>query len=137
MRRAILTLLGLSLLAALPVAAKDGEYLFDTLKKPAYRASWSALIRSKRTDSWLVSFARTKNGPCTPSKTVRVGGIAYQAQTVCEAHNCGGNFFAVFFAPGGKKAWGVYLHDGKNEQFFGAPSGDLKTALLKFAHSPE
>lgn len=134
MRRAALLLLGLSLLSALPAAAKDGEYLFDTLKKPAYRASWNALIKSKRTDHWLEHFARTKDGPCTPSKTVKVGGVAYQAQTVCEAHNCGGNYFAVFFAPGGRKAWAVYLHDGKNEEYFGRPSPELKTALLNFAH---
>ena len=95
MRRAALLLLAISLLGALPAAAKEGEYLFDTLKKPAYRASWNALIKSKRTDHWLEHFARTKDGPCTPGKTVKVGGVAYEARSVCEAHNCGGNFFTI------------------------------------------
>ena len=118
------------LLAASAIAQPAGEYLFDTLKKPAYLQSWNALFTGEKdVDAWLAAYARTKNGPATPAETVQVGGIAHQVNSVCKAHDCGDNRFYVLFAPGGTKAWGLLLRKGTKERFFGDPGDAARVAL--------
>jgi hypothetical protein len=127
----VLTLLACNTAVTLPARAATGEYLFDTLKKPAYRASWDALFRGKRVPSWLARYSRTKNGPATPGKTVTLRGVAYQASFVCKAHDCADNRFAVLFAPRGRKAWGLLLTHDTTQRFFGNPSPEMRAALVK------
>ena len=103
----------------------------DTLKKPAYCASWDALFRGKQVDSWLARYSRTKDGPAAPSKTVIVRGVAYQANFVCKTHDCGDNNFIVLFAPSGQKAWGLLLTQNTKQRFFGNPDPEMQDALIK------
>jgi hypothetical protein len=114
-----------------PARAADGEYLFVTLKKPAYRRAWNSLLRGQRVDSWLSTYAHDYKGPATPSKTVVVGGVHYQANGVCKQHDCGDNQFMVFFAPRGRRAWGLLLTRSTQRRFFGSPDAAMRAALLR------
>src|SRR5262249_48527838 len=74
---------------SLSAAAREGEYLFDTLKKPAYRRAWDAMLKGHHVDPWLAKFARTQNGVAAPKKTITIQGVTYQAGWVCKPHECG------------------------------------------------
>ena len=127
----VLLVLAAGVVSAPPARGANGEYLFDTIKKRAYRASWDALLKGQRVDPWLATFAKTKNGVCHPSKTVTLRGVGYQANFVCKPHDCGDNQFLVLFAPRGRKAWGLLLTDETKQRFFGKPDAEMRAALVK------
>lgn len=105
-------------------------YLYDILEKPTYLKSWKNLfLTEKKVDSWLLGYAKTKDGPTSPRGTVQINNMVYQVGEVCEAHNCGDNHFHVLFAPNGAKAWGLQVKDGNNERFFGKPDDQIKNVL--------
>src|SRR5205823_6383909 len=79
----LLSLLCLALIG-LPATAREGEYLFDTLKKPAYGRAWNAMLKGHRVDPWLAKFARTQNGVAVPGRTITIQGVTYQAEAVCK-----------------------------------------------------
>jgi hypothetical protein len=110
--------------------ALDEEYLSDTLKRPAYRASWDAMFkREKHVPSWLANYAKTYNGPTSPCKALNIDGVEYKVHSVCKAHDCGANMFIVLFAPEGRQAWGVLFTS--SQRFFGHPDQKKKDALIK------
>lgn len=103
-RRLVLAVL---LLAAPAANALDKDpYLFDMLKEPTYLAAWKAMLKGEQVPSWVANYAKTFDGPSTPSKTVTIGSQAYLLGYVCKAHDCGDNQLHVLFAPAGKQAWG-------------------------------
>lgn len=118
-------------LACLSATANaEQPYLFELLGKPAYSKSWNTLFAGERdVDRWLARYAKTKNGPATPGKSVQLGGTTYQINMVCKTHECGSNQFFVLFSPDGRKAWGLLLKDGNTERFFGQPDDEKKAAL--------
>jgi hypothetical protein len=83
LRRLVLALL--LLLAPAVYAADDGPYLFDLLKQPAYLSAWKAMLAGESVPSWVGKYAKTFDGPSSPSKTVTVGGQAYTLGWVCKA----------------------------------------------------
>ena len=110
--------------------APGEEYLFDSLKKPAYRASWNAMFKGeKNVPAWLANFAKTYNGPTSPCKPLNIDGVEYKVHSVCKAHDCAANMFIVFFAPEGRKAWGVLFTS--SQRFFGHPDQKMKSALVR------
>jgi len=92
--------------------APGEEYLFDSLKKPAYRASWNAMFKGeKNVPAWLANFAKTYNGPTSPCKPLNIDGVEYKVHSVCKALRAGGtegvgcafHFFATLLWPPGSK----------------------------------
>ncbi len=126
LRRLVLAVLLLAAPAA--YAADDGPYLFDLLKQPAYLASWKAMLKGEQVPAWVASYAKTFDGPSSPSKTVTVGGQAYMLGWVCKAHDCGDNQLHVLFAPQGKQAWGL-LVSGSNQKWLGRPDAGIQAAI--------
>lgn len=120
--------------------AVQEEQLFETLKKPAYRASWDAMFKGeKNVPSWITNIGKGL-GQTSPCKASKIDDIEYTVHTVCKPHDCGANNFMVFFAPNGTQAWGVliktnYGRSGKlvssSERFFGNPNQKMKDALIK------
>jgi hypothetical protein len=127
LRRLVLTVL---LLAAPAANALDEDpYLFDTLKEPTYLAAWKAMLKGEQVPSWVANYAKTFDGPSTPSKTVTIGSQAYLLGYVCKAHDCGDNQLHVLFAPAGKQAWGLLVTRGSNEKWLGKPDASIQAAI--------
>lgn len=130
----------LSFAIASAVAVTSGRtfaepYLFEVLIKPTYYKSWNALFAGENDiDSWLETYAKTKNGVATPGTVIQLGEAGYQINMVCKARDCGHNQFFVLFASNGTKAWGLLLKDGKTERFFGGPDEEKKQALRAVAY---
>ena len=130
-KSSILLALALIFSISAPTFAVEGEYLFDILKKPGYRASWEAMFKGeKQVPSWLAKFDKTYDAPTAPCKPLSIDGIEYKPHSVCKAHDCADNFFMMMFAPSGRQAWGVLLTPSQ-QRFFGNPDKKLKDALIK------
>ena len=123
----------LLLAASITLVSKSAvadEYLFDLLAKPEYSKSWNALIQNERSvDAWLAKYGKTKNGPTSPGRTVKLNDGSYILNMVCKAHDCGDNKFYVLFSPNGTEAWGLLVTNGTTERFFGKPDEERKIAL--------
>jgi hypothetical protein len=128
-------LLALSIATAIPIAvawsAEDLPYLYDQLKKPAYRGALEAALRTgKRLPPWIGVFMKTMNGVATPGNSVVVEGQTLELYAVCEPHNCGGNFLYALFEPGGGRAWALVTKDGQVLATLGSPSAAQRQALM-------
>jgi hypothetical protein len=109
-------------------ALDKDPYLFDMLKEPAYLAAWKAMLKGEQVPSWVANYAKTFDGPSTPSTTVMVGGQAYLLGYVCKAHDCGDNQLNVLFAPAGRQAWGL-LVTGEDKKWLGHPDAGIQAAI--------
>jgi len=107
------------------------EYLFDTLKKPAYRKVWNAMLaKEKNIPHWLTVFSRNYDAPATPVQTVTVDGKAYLSGYVCMPHNCPDNALAVMFGEKAASVTAVLVENGK-QRYFGKPGEAMRAALDK------
>jgi hypothetical protein len=126
--------LALGIAAAIPIASHAADnlpYLYDQLKKPAYRGALEAALRTgKNLPRWIGVFMKTYNGVATPGTTVVVEGETLELYGVCEPHNCGGNFLYALFEQGGGRAWALVTKDGKVFTVLGSPSPAQKQALM-------
>jgi hypothetical protein len=127
MRDALAIYLGLFLVS--PAVAQEGAYLFDLLKQQPYLESWNAMLSHERVEPWLSRYAKSKDGPASPSKSINLDGEAYLLTNVCKTHDCGDNMFYVVFAPHGTHAWGLLLTNQSNEKWVGNPSGRIRDVL--------
>lgn len=109
----------------------EGPYLFDLMKKPAYRMAWDGMLKGAKPPAWISVFRRTGNGVATPSTNTTIAGRNYELAHVCKPHDCGDNRFQVLFAAGGSQAWGALLEGGKQPRFFGGPSPEQRDALRR------
>jgi hypothetical protein len=127
MRRFVLAVL----LAGAPCfgAQAEDQDISDALKKPAYNAAWSAMLKGQPVPGWLTKFTKNGDGVTVPSVLVEIDGVPYEADHVCKPHDCAGNEFEVLFAPEGKQAWGALVVNGKPPRFFGAPNPKQMQAL--------
>lgn len=71
---------------ALAAQGGEGPYLFDLLKKPSYLAAWKGMLAGESVPGWVSHYAKTFDGPATPSKSVAVGSETYTLAWVCKAH---------------------------------------------------
>ena len=123
------------------VAAQSLAYLSDSLKVPAFKASFDALFRGERNlPAWLLAYRKNRNGA---ENAGRVEGGSYELYGVCEPHNCSDSRILIMFVPGGSRAWAVLItlpntpgSTGKgsspNYRFFGNPDRQQR-ALLRSA----
>ena len=87
------------------------KYLFGTLKDPKYVSLWNSLFENEENvDDWLKNYAEWQDGPSSPGEDVIIDGRKYLIRNVCEAHNCGSNYFVVAFSEDAKEALGLQIH---------------------------
>ena len=150
----ILAALTLALAVAAPAAAKSAQtgqasqqvsqkdadtYLFDLLKKPAYRRVWRSQIvpHTPQSDRYWIKDA---DGPTVPEGAVTVDGKRYIATTMCQPHNCISNSIYILL----NKQRAVVLHVERNgtqeilaTRYYGKPTDAEKEALQKMLQKEE
>ena len=150
----ILAALTLALAVAAPAAAKSaqtsqasqqvsqkaaGTYLFDLLKKPAYRKVWRSQIvpHTPKSDRYWITGG---DGPTAPEGAVTVDGKRYIATTMCQPHNCISNGIYILL----NKQRAVVLHVERDAiegiratRYYGKPTEAEKAALQKLAADKE
>lgn len=119
------------LLAPLRAAAQSAPYLFDLLKRPAFRKSFDALFADERNvDEWIVIFQKTDNGVCGPSKRLQAGGTIYVLADVCKPRDCGDNHLVILFSESGSRA-SALLRSPRGQRWFGTPDPQERAVLLQ------
>lgn len=150
----ILAALTLALAVAAPAAAKSAQtsqasqqvsqkdadtYLFDLLKKPAYRKVWRSQIvpHTPKSDRYWITGG---DGPTAPEGAVTVDGKRYIATTMCQPHNCISNGIYILL----NKQRAVVLHVERDAiegiratRYYGKPTEAEKAALQKLAADKE
>ena len=150
----ILAALTLALAVAAPAAAKSAQtgqasqqvsqkdadtYLFDLLKKPAYRKVWRSQIvpHTPKSDRYWITGG---DGPTAPEGAVTVDGKRYIATTMCQPHNCISNGIYILL----NKQRAVVLHVERNgtleilaTRYYGKPTDAEKEALQKMLQNDE
>jgi len=136
-RRATAALISLVLGAVASVphpparAAEALPYLYEQLKKPAYKASLTSILQGqKNLPPWTGAFLKTMNGVANPGTPLVVEGQPFELYSVCEPHNCGGNFLYVLYAQGGVRAWALVTKEGKPLAVLGNPSDAQRKVLM-------
>jgi Inhibitor of vertebrate lysozyme (Ivy) len=135
MRGAALILLALGALASAQPqparAAGELPYLYEQLKKPAYKASLMTILKGQKSlPPWIGIFLKTMNGVANPGTPLVIDGQPAELYTVCQPHSCDGNVLYVIYAPGGARAWGLVTQDGRAVAVLGNPSDGQRKALM-------
>ena len=117
----LLAVAGLLTLVMTASSAADLPYLFDVMKKPAYKHSVDAMLSGQPVDPWVKGFFKNYDGVAGSGTAVTLGHAPYELYNVCEAHNCGGNFLYVLFTPSGGQAWAVFTKDDHIVRYYGHP----------------
>ncbi len=116
-------------------AAANDIYLTDAIKNPSYlRALTSLLKNAHNLPSWTKQILKTSgNYVGDPVTYSTIDGARYELFSSCKPHDCANDQLEIMFAPGGAKAWGAYLQNGKTISYLGAPAPaqqeSLKAAL--------
>ena len=121
-----LACLGLAAALAMPALANEGEYIFDTLKHPAYRKAWAKLLAGEKD---LPDWVRSGNVTATPAVVINTDGVEYEFHNACKPHDCGGNTLEVMFSEGGAQAWGLLALESRAPRFLGKPDAPKRIAL--------
>jgi Inhibitor of vertebrate lysozyme (Ivy) len=127
----LLLVLLLALGGAPAVAAEDakGPALGDLMKLPQYRAAWIGMLAGETPSAWIENFAKTLDGPPSPSIPIPIGDSVYTLGFTCKPSGCGDEQLYVLFSPSGAKAWGLLLA-GKQKKWFGSPDQSVQHAIL-------
>lgn len=127
---ATVTAIGL-LLSPLRASAQSAPYLFDLLKRPPFRKSFDTLFAGERNvDEWIVTFQKTDNGVCGPSRRLQAGGAVYVVADVCKPRDCGDNQLQVLFSENGSRATAL-LRSPRGQRWFGMPGPQERALLLQ------
>ncbi|MBL8567976.1 MAG: hypothetical protein JNK84_02720 [Phreatobacter sp.] len=111
-------------------AQSDQPYLFDLLKRPAFKDSWDNLFRRNRNvDRWVHVFGGGGNGVSGPAELVAADGRRFLSTDVCKPHDCADNQLFVLFTADGSRAWATLRHKDF-VQWFGNP-GPVERRLLE------
>ena len=125
----IALLLAASSVQALAVDAPKGPVLAELMKQPANRAAWYGMFAGETPPQWVDDYAKSLDGPPTPSIALEANGQIYTLAFTCKPNACGDNQLFVLFSPGGAKAWGL-LVTGNEKTWFGAPDQTIQDAIL-------
>lgn len=123
-------IVALGLLGAPAALAQPAQpYLFDLLKRPAFKASWDRLfLRNRNVDRWVHVFGGGGNGVSGPAEPVAADGRQFLSTDVCKPHDCADNRLYVLFTADGSQAWAALRHKDF-VQWLGAP-GPIERDLL-------
>jgi inhibitor of lysozyme (Ivy) len=106
-----------------------GPRLGDLLKQPTYRAAWIGMLAGAAPPAWIEDYAKTLDGPPSPSIEIPVGADSYTLGFTCKPGACGDDQLYVLFSPGGAKAWGLLL-TGTEKKWLGSPDQSIQEAIL-------
>ena len=103
--------------------------LTDLMKQPTYRAAWIGMLAGETPPAWIEDYAKSLDGPPSPSIPVMVGADPYTLGFTCKPNGCGDDQLYVLFSPGGAKAWGLLL-TGQQKKWLGSPDQSIQNAVL-------
>jgi hypothetical protein len=113
-------------------AADETVFLFDVLRKPAYRAAWEKLMKEVQpTPDWLMQFNKNFDGAVGQISTRTIDGASYELSFVCKPQDCAAHKFEVLFDSTVKKAYGALGGVDSSPAYYGAPAPALQEALAK------
>ena len=122
-------LLAGTVLLSAPAAAQPplpaGEYVFDVVQKPPFKALWRKMAASGPKLRWVTE----ASGPTSPTRLVRIDGQDYLAESFCQPHNCPNTFFFVINR---QAAYGYHVdmnNDHVKTRFYGRPPQAVKQFL--------
>jgi hypothetical protein len=126
-----LCVLALLLCGAPAVAAEQpkGPLLAELMKLPQYRAAWIGMLAGETPPAWVDDYAKTLDGPLSPSIAVPIGDDVFAHGFSCKPGACGDDQLYVLFSPSGAKAWGLLL-TGKERKWLGSPDQSIQAAIL-------
>jgi hypothetical protein len=107
----------------------QGPTLAELMKQPANRAAWYGMFAGETPPPWIDEYAKTLDGPPTPSIAVEANGETYTLGFTCKPNECGNNQLFVLFSPSGAKAWSL-LQTGDQKKWFGSPDKNVQDAIL-------
>lgn len=107
-------------------------YLYDLLKRPAYKQAWSGMLSTGPVPDWVSVFTNTSDGVAIPSTPVTIQGVSHRFASVCKPHECPDNDLNVIFGPDGHPAWALLHVDGKIS-WLGRPDEGTRAVLMKAA----
>ena len=127
-RLLLVLLLALGSAPAFAEGAK-GPLLAELMKQPTYRAAWIGMLAGETPPAWVDDYAKTLDGPPSPSIAIPVGADSYTLGFTCKPGACADDQLYVLFTPGGAKAWGLLL-TGKERKWLGAPDQSIQDAII-------
>src|SRR5437764_5879910 len=122
-------LLAAGLVAGPAARAAEPAFLFDALRLPKYKMSWTRLMKEvDPTPDWLLHF-NTFDGAAGEMKPVTIDGKPAVLSYVCKPEDCIGHKFEVLFDSDGARAFGALGGKDEPPAFFGKPSPAQEEAL--------
>jgi hypothetical protein len=120
----------LGLLAPGPALAADngGPPLTELMMRPNYPTAYKTMIGTTTVPGWVSDFAKTLDGPPTPSTDILAGGTIYTLGFTCKPNDCSNNQLYVLFRGDGSQAWGM-LVEGDKRGWLGAPDDKIKETI--------
>lgn len=110
-------------------------YIFDVIKRPNYRTSYSAMLRgSHDLPSWMATPEGVERATTSAGVVTNINGTDRELFSFCEPHNCAGHTFVVMFDRFGDHAVGALSIEGHPPRFFGSPDPTERKALTAEFH---
>jgi hypothetical protein len=123
------SLLLLGSASAFAAEQPKGPLLAELMKQPSYRAAWIGMLAGAPPPAWVEDYAKTLDGPPSPSIAIPVGADSYTLGFTCKPNACGDEQLYVLFSPSGAKAWGLLL-TSKERTWLGSPDQSIQDAIL-------
>ena len=129
MRLRVLAVLAVLSSSAPAVAADGGPPLVELMLRPNYLTAYKTMIGTTAVAPWVTDFAKTLEGPPTPSADLLSDGMIYTLAFTCKPNECAEHQLFVLFTGDGSKAWGLLL-EGAKQTWLGEPDDKIKEAIL-------
>ena len=117
MRLRVLAVLAVLSSSAPAGAADGGPPLVELMLRPNYLTAYKTMIGTTTVPPWVTDFAKTLEGPPTPSADLLSDGMIYTLAFTCKPNECAEHQLFVLFTGDGSKAWGLLARPGKAEVF--------------------
>ena len=114
---------------AVAADAPKGPNLSELMKQPAHRGAWSGMLAGETPPTWIEDYAKSLDGPPTPSIAVQANDQTYTLAFTCKPNECAENQLYVLFSPGGGKAWGLLITGGA-QKWLGGPDKAIQDTIL-------
>jgi hypothetical protein len=112
-----------------PVLAADELDFSDTIKRPAYRASFERMLGGEKgLPLWMATPTALEEATTLSGTKRTVDGDEKEVFVLCKPHECDDSGLFLMFSKNGEAAKGL-LSD-KHDIFFGEPTPGEKEALL-------
>jgi hypothetical protein len=113
-----------------PAIAADngGPPLTELMMRPNYPTAYKAMLGSATVPSWVTDFAKTLDGPPTPSTDMLSEGTIYTLAFTCKPNACSDSQLFVLFRGDGSQAWGMLI-EGDKRMWLGDPNDKIKEAI--------